>query len=38
MGERQRYHLTHVSSLQAGAGSNEKRYCTASQGQDHSGG
>ena len=38
VGERQHYHLTHVSSLQAGAGSSEKRYCTASQGQDHSGG
>lgn len=38
VGERQHYHLTHVSSLQAGAGSSEKWYCTASQWQDQSGG
>ena len=38
MGERQHYHLTHVSSLQAGAGSSEKWNCTASQWQDQSGG
>ena len=38
MGECQHCHLTLASSLQAGAGSSEERYCTASQGQDHSGG